>query len=909
MEKFFDPLSVQMDIIHKVEKASGVTLKDPNNSFALMLEVIGDTVSSYATSAEKTLRNTFVSTAETKEALLRHATGEELVGFYATPATARITFLVNAIDVLDKGLVSDISEHAKYIRLSKFTSILIPGYEFTLLNDLKIHYDGHRVVVEQFNVTDHGINDLGNIAAYIIRYENTDFIRFEIDVKQFSLYEYTHDVVGPVNFRLPINDSYWFSEILYKDDMGVSHQMALTASDIVFDPYELTAKIDVQDNYLNIEIPNEYQFSGIMPDKLYIKIYETKGKLSLRLSEFDTSDFKLKRNQLDTENSEVTIYCGSEKIVSGGSDKKTLEEIRESIIKKTTGPLYNQITFNQLKERAARDGYDLSLFADYLTHRLFVVNKNIDPEVFTSTNSDITVFSNTTIFSDFVENEFISRVNGDREIVVRKNCPFIDYGEYVKPHNDPLLIDTIKKRGGYSDLVLTDTLAGNRLFFTPYTNIVYEDNTAATFDLDATDITDLQVISRNTYTSSRISPNDIKVSLEDGNYFIRIDISGIENDSKVENVMGQLSFTTKGGAHVFYNNIEDGTVDKPLVFKIPTNSYVDLSDNLSLTANANGLDITVFTKLVTNMQLVLFVAGDITNSIGIYGDDLLNDIGYGDVTPLSVSRFNVQFGLALKEIFNRSGFRYTERKYKTYEEDIPYIYEHNVYAFEADDYFVHGDLDDRILHFKGEVKLDENGDVVYKHRRGDIMLNDAGLPIVDEVFGSEILTNLIMFELEYLVTNNIVYLEAIETAKKYILEFSNFTASLRFKALESTDFKFLPKKSNRGVKIEVGSVTKIVPQVMRPVLKLFVDSRQNFNLDIVEIGRALEKCITKKEIYKSDLRDAVVKGPIKACSIESLGIGVDEDYFVVKENEFSIGKKLTSTKDVDYDIEVIVSLI
>ncbi|MCK5923706.1 MAG: hypothetical protein KAG66_22420, partial [Methylococcales bacterium] len=284
-QNIFDPEIVHSDLVKHMQGKMGQEMLDPTNTFALMLESIGESASEAVQASVAITRKVYPSLCNTSEEILRHATSDELIGLYASPSSTILSVYMNAIDVLNVGQASDISLDTRFVQMSKRTRFTVGGITFCSVNDVRIHYDGLSSLVEQVTSYDYGFNRYGSLNSYLIDdVDGGKWIKFDIPVRQFDYQIFESDVVGSYDARFPVIGQLWYTRAVGLFPDG-ERELAITHSDIVYDVAIPTLKITPLEGELKAHLPNIYLVNGTAPTKITLTIYGTHGAFNMNLRE------------------------------------------------------------------------------------------------------------------------------------------------------------------------------------------------------------------------------------------------------------------------------------------------------------------------------------------------------------------------------------------------------------------------------------------------------------------------------------------------------------------------------------------------------------------------------------------------------------------------------------------------
>jgi len=912
IENLYDPEIVHTELVRHIEGKSGKQIVDPSNSYALMLESIALVTSDALAETANLVRGNYPTLCQEPYEIMRHATGVETIGLFATPATGVITLFVNAYDVFAHGIDSVING-AKMVEIKAGSRVVIDErIDLTIENDIRIHYDGSIGVVEQLTTQDYGTNKFGSIKSYIINPNGAEskWIMFDIQTTQFKKVTHEIEVVSKVIKKLLIRDQLWFIKVY-----GIFHnevlEMELTFSDIVYDLNKPTVKCTLVDDGIIIELPNIYQVNKTAPTTLIVDVYETRGKIKVLMNEYEANHFSFISDINNVGMESTNVYALSNNVISGGSDTKDFASVRRSIINNVTGPLDRIITVAQLVERGRRDGYFIKLYSDMLTHRLYTYSKNVDPNTFRNLPSDPNIFLlNVNLNKDVVNDNIIYR---DSKVIIPRETIFTIDGTIPIPSKDKILEDTLFGKGGYTDNRLIEVLSSKRHFFSLFTNVIYTDNEMRSYELHKPIISDINVVNRN-LTPFIINISDAKMIHKQEGYVIDLTLTTDTISYETLPIEGQLLVFTSEVDYVtyfgeFYLDGDNGH----LQFKIETSSFVSKDGKIGL-ISPSGIEYT--TPLSSRLKLIIYTTEKQETETPYLEEAYLTIPEGEEYTGLTTQTFEVEWGKLLKNLFSEMTIDYTEQRYKTYSEDVPHFYERDIY-----DYEINNDCSSigkaTVVHKRGEIKympqtleeirLGTPRVPVIRHKKGDVILEND-IPIIDRTYGVEYNLNLVCLELEYLISGTRLNNDAIEIVKAYINTFLSFGDVLSDGELESTDFKFIPMKNISVVTVELNDVEVLLPQVISPKITLYVDKNITFEYDVATIGRIIEYSLEKEVITYDSMRDSIKnKLGIIGVSIDDLGIPFKSEMIKVKNSQFVLKKVLNPLKEVVYDIDITVT--
>ena len=927
----YNPTLIQSKILNSIEENSdgNITFTDPTNPFLMLMEANIDLTNSALQESISNLRKNYSSLAIRPADLYHHLSDIEMVNVFAIPAEATMLFTVNLNDLIDNGY----EEEDKYIMsIPEYSTITVSNTKFTTLNDIKITYykSSKKAYIEQMiSDDDLSIKDLGVLRNDIIKDNNdNEWIVFETMIKQLERFTVEDNIIKGMGFQKEVEfaDQYHYSIVYIKNPNTGNEWMKIntTHSDIVFDPEKPTVHVKVMDNHVLYTVPELYLLNNTISGLIRIVVYSSKGELTLNINKFPMDDFSLllgntAKNNYTAVTPNIVTLTSSNHVVDGGRNQRTMEELRSIIINNTTGKNEAPITSNELKEYASYNGFYIDKVLDVITDRYFIATKNIPEPINKKIKSKMDVFINKTEFvlSDYLMNDYVNIVDSTTA-VIRSGATFINENnkvrmlsnakyEYLKNlNNEPLVLE----------------LLNNKYFYTPFyyiTSIIDGITTSRVFDFDVPKLDNLRILSK---INGDISVNIDKFTTYSTNkgFTIIFTVLGNELFSKIptDNVKAQLSIKMSNTEDRVYFYATMERVTGYLKFEIDTNFFVN-DDNELMLLNGNKELIVANIDLETDLEVILYTNSETVNRTK-YGvtDEIVYDL---DVNRMALSKetVSVTFGKELKYLWNSVNTDYTDRKYKLYDTDIPMRYTEDIYDMDIEDgsFFdavdTDGDgvcdkLEYKLIHEKGDIVKDSEGNELYIHRKGDPVLDDKGNPVIDGVSGIVRYIDILMLEHEYRLDTSVLYSDYKETINDLLrLYIDKYMNDLNEKMLDNTTVFYSPSRSNSNAVLTVGAKKYVTNQFVSPVVTLYVSENSPINNDKLSylksiVGIIIHGHLDNGVVNINDIKEDIKKSfgtSLKGVKLTNLDGGHDFEMFNIENNT----SRLTIKKKIMYDVK------
>ena len=936
----YDPTLIQKKILDYIQEYNNGEriISDPTNPFMMLVESAAITASASILECNNIIRKKYPSLANKEDDLYNHITDNELTNMFSVPAEIEIMLLVNIADLQLQGL-RPTGANFYETTIPKYTEFIILGVPFTLLNDIIVRkYDNNNLFVEVQlnNENDMAYADQGTLEAYIMNSaEETAWITFAVKVKQLKRLTSNKTIISSEGFNqvVPIDDKYCYSTISYKNETtnGSFRQISKSHNEEYIDPQKPTAYISIYDKNILFKIPDVYLVDGDVSGNILIEVYETRGKMYLPVNKYKPLDWKVTLGDTSSSASastskNISIFAYSNDIINGGVDGFTLEELRTSVINNTTGDIDLPITDKQLERNALMEGYAITKAEDVITNRLYIALRSL-PEF----NSSL-IYSKQDVFFNTCR-LLIADISSYDSVIINEDNFIIKSNSIFKENNGIVTLcspEEVRTLNRMSNLRLIDHVANNKYFYNPYYYVITNNENytnSRVYDFDTPEILTHRILEKNMSLAPRVNIGEYGITKRDNGY--RIKFSLIRNDEfnnlSQDNTLVRASIKLYGGQELAYIDAVYEKDTKYWVIDINTTFNIDNDDLLDLTNGESNLSTK---RIDLNNTLTIYTA---TTDITIQDPSnmLVSEFNKAGITHLCVftkEELKINLGNKLDYIYNKLYNVYTDRKYKTYDKDMPKVYDEDVYDIDPDtgaafDVTTAGSvstLNYKILHNKGDPVLDKQGDQVYLYRKGDNVIDNNGNPVVDTKVGVVRYIDILLLEYEFYKANSSAYLNykqiVLETLRKYIVDDMQ---ALNNKLLENTKICYKSYKTSQSVSIIVNTTEETIPYMVTPHIILYLKNTSNINNDTIENYKIIIGGILSKHFDKATIRIEDIKSDIKTSIGSTVG-GVKISNIDPKDSEviniknenikLTLNKSLTMNKNSEFIVKYNIKL-
>lgn len=867
-----------------------------------------------------------------------HMTDLDFIDRFAQPNEVPMLFVFN-LDEIRTHMVEDSVNGYRKITIPKDTEVRLNDYTFRLIYDVEIRemrHGGITVVYAVDELSPLMSLETNQITPYYSNSKTDTYISIPVKTLQVDLVR-LYATVSPSTIpsvTYTLKDQYYYAEVFIQAENGDWAPLRTTHSERYYDPKTPTAVISVIDRQVKVTIPHIYVQSQSVIGKLRVDLYETKGPMTVDLGLFDVESFvyttedvlESKRdvfNQALAKLNTKKVY--SDKFVIGGRDALSMEDLRDRVIKHITGPKQKPITPDEIRAALVDRGYEIIKNVDNLTRRTFLASRLLPTPNYSQLITAASLSIQTVTFAideaiatgNAVDNGssvmLLPSMTYSNQAGITKFVQQTEVDRILALPNDKLAIE----------------VNANNFYRTPF-HYLLEYNQHNEFDvrayyLDNPQITSKLFIRDNPTTHMSVNTGKYTVKRTDQGYRITLVTS---SDQEYKNLMdqdayAQIAYKQPGDtSYVYLNGTykgRDANGERIFEFDVVMNYYIDEHGYMDVLNFHVDSEDTRKTQMVLNQDFEVFYLSsgfmhpewtrkEIDNLIGRF-------ILPTRIAGLNQERITIHFGDVLESLWKRARNVPTEKKYLTYTEDVYETYLQDVYEVDSvtntpviiDQ---NGKPTFNILHHKGDVKLDDDGNPRVLYVKGNVKLDANGLPIVanERQIGNQI--DILLVDGTYWFSNDTVAINYRQEFTRILVDWiMNDLTSISPSLLEKTNIYFYPKTTTGQVDVMFGPghLTSVNAnqelQVLLHVSKtVYADTKLRDQLKTNTI-KAINDYFTNDVISISELTDqlrGVYGGDV--IDVKVTGLGGEANNFPVltimhDTNRLSIGKQLTNRPD------------
>lgn len=812
-----NPLALQNAILTEYESRLGgeVAVVDANNTFAFLLESFSQIVSDAAVSVEDKLSGLYPIRANTTKDLFNHISDYEYVGFFSFPAPLKMSLTLHR-DFLVKNAIAVPDTNYQLLVIPSDTIITIGRYRFGLYYPIHIKINSLiDTISASYDVSE--INPLKslsttNLAVQANTYEGVDLISIEFDTFQFDKTVYTESLNEKLGFIKKYSYSDKFYALRVFDITTGKVELNYSLSDYVYDTGKPTINLKVypETNEIRLMIPQIYFTTGKIGTKLRVEIYTTVGAIDVSLNNLQLSDVtaNFAMNSADTDLTYTNILKKIPTViiapmasrVTGGSNSYTFEEMKEFTIYHNNA-ISVPITRLDLESFFSRNGFTYMAKIDNLTDRRYYAYRKIyiNDQELSITNGGITV-----LYDEDIINSGVLYQNNNTIVIL----PTVIYKYLYTVSKFEILDDVsanlIKNSAGSQ---LASMLNNGNYFCNPHHVVITTlDRYPACefYDMFTTEAKNVTFIEENNYLSAQLSL--VAVAIKHlgngaGGYKIRISVQRSEDISTTDSsdLNCYLTVMSKEGFRIGIRGDYVGVYSDLDVFDFTINTNYKIKGTRLSVTNLKTVDATYAAEYEIELSGTMHIATFVRKASfpDVNQDDvIINYLTDNDNTWLGVSlqSFDYKLGANLSDILDPNLLtNWTSLQYQLYDINVPLTYEHDVYETNADGTLAYiidpdsGEVTVNKIHQIGDVVYN-NGDIVYKHHIGDVIIDAGGNPITSTSRIKDFTFELSAYE----YSHNVVNTDFMQAVSLDLSAYYNTIRTMNESVLENTDIFFRP---------------------------------------------------------------------------------------------------------------------
>lgn len=751
---------LSQDLLEEQLDREQYDIPDPTNPFVFLMENNAVNTAMGISEQESILCRLYPRMSRNFENLYLHMSDQNYVGRFSSPAEAIFDFYLALDEIKAKAVPTNINGVRKLV-IPRFTKVSIAGTTYTMQYPIEIRIPRHGGLLVMYDIkqTSPVKTMTSNLVDWeILNIAGTKCVKLSVPMQQFDITTYHPevDISKGVSIDYTFTDKFYHCRVYHKSGNATEWtEIKTTHTDQVFDAYTPTALLQVRENVMNLKLPNVYIDGPARIDgNLRVDIYTTKGKISTDLGSYMPENFvydlKDINNDLDKYSAPLSsseyLQVVSTAMVDGGTNGKTFLELREEVINNTLGANDIPVSLPQLGSHLNDLGFNVVKSVDNISSQQFLATRQLPRPSNNTLSSGMGTVMTTLRYTlkDLAKYQNVID-NGDRLTLSPKVLYELSNGiTHIVPKSE---IDRLRT---LNPDALAREVNTRRYLYSPFYYVIDTENNGFQFraySLDDPKVKHKTLVDDNETTNIQSRITAYEVSKTDTGYRVTVgidDSEGYLEEIGVHNVILQASYNPRKEHNwcaknaTYVGRSKDGLMSFEV--DIVTNYDITHHDELrtlgfsmySSDQDRYGIqleDDLDLTLIVLNQDTTDYRPGKIDQMIQAH---LFN--GEGGYKCITRERLRLVLGKSLTSLWRPHRTVVTERDYLRYEEDVPYAFDRDILEVDKNGDVIFdekdGKLFNRVLHRKGEPKLNADGKVVIQHRKGDVRYDTNGLAMM-----------------------------------------------------------------------------------------------------------------------------------------------------------------------------------
>lgn len=952
----FNPSEIHRVVLHGIrENTEGkVTLYNPSTPMMQAIEPGILTPVAVLQEIKAITRSLYAPASDTWEELNLHMQDIDLDELATQPSECTVNFFLSIAEINQKAVELNGNPDVRIIEIPRHTQVTVGDYTLMFKFPFIIQVNRFGNIGVKYDLSGEPI--LGRVKNALInhrflRYNDVDAITFPIEVVQVALSSSSFPISQSSGFKQKIKISDRLFKLkaftrLSQSDPWI--EIDVTRRIRALNRNRTTLQYVEGNGQLTIQVPPFYLINGMMGTEIRLDIYTTKGALDHPMVNYNEASYKLNYFDYNNRNNQYAGILGSFSILkmysadvlTGGRDSLTFNVAKDRVINRSTISEGLPITELELTNKLSDLGMSSTKVIDNVTDRIYAASRLVPPPAtgLTVTGIGCNVQTHQTTMTELAALG-TSRDNGARVTVLPSTLYNMVNGVLRVVDNN--LVQTMTDPSRTSPETLSTWANQNELVFSPYfyvhdtANNEYE---VRPYRLDNPDVLGKETVNENPTLQLNAGVYNYQIlanaDLTGYTLYLGLAVGGNEfKEIPLGDISLQISYTDKTGENRYYIN---GVLDTPIdvntgrpvgdqyIYRFDFTTNWDINKNHELIMSDSFLpvplecDMDVFI-IIKGYRPTGFTSTSMDNIINLFA--LENYDGQTPQAALIQERLRVKFGAYMSNIWKRARSTISAADYKRYEENIPALYESDVYQLDANnvpELWYNPEtkqLEPIYIHRRGDpIVID--GVPQYKHKIGDIVMEN-GQPVYKEGLRG------LARQFDIVVMDGLYYLTTHEATINYVKSvldtidgwvFDILRDVITPELLERTSVLYHPKSTVGLIEVYVeNGIKTLVKSDQELYIRIFVGDAVYSNIDLRRSMETTAKRVvqgvleTRSTISVTDLAKAVSDNlGDNALGIELKGFMANEYNTITVVDALttpSIGKRLSVNSKLELVVE------
>lgn len=697
--------------------------------------------------SESLSRREFLVLAQTWDDLFPHMSSEDHYDRFAKPSEDTTIILGFSAQEIRATAVEDATTGMKKIVIPADSYYEVSGTSF---------YQGYPIEIfvmddGQFRarwddsvaspIRSLATNHIPTKLAYL---DNQEVLIIQPSMIQLRPYTSTQAISEASGFKAEVGfTDYFYAARIYSRTGDVWTELDTTFDEQVFNPSEPTARLQVTNNKLSIQLPEIYFTNASLGNTIRVDLFTTKGKINLGLADFDAEVWTGSFQNLSGDTNEfedATLGLGIRSVQSldrtiGGSGAITFDEMKSRLINGRSDR-ERATSFTELKVSLNKEGMGVERQKDTISNRTFVATQKLQTE----SSGALTAGTGTAAgrVEINLERDDLNAhiVKNDKLATMKPNTLFKKDEGVIRIMSDQEAI-SFRNMSVYEK---ADYLNANDFFYTPFHYVIDESRTTnalRAYYLAKPRIDTVNTINQNPNTGFTVSTTDTSISYDEETQMFMVSIIA-ETPNFGERTIAVLNYTDPLTGSKWDIVGERTIIDSARTrfdFKFTNELDIDI-DKKFTSGGWAGTDNPRFD--LEDLSLDLVYLNTTSAGVSTFDTVLAKNALQGTYTAINHERLDFVLGNYLENLYTPMRVVLTEPTYATWPYDVPDVYEETKYE-EGITGKILVENEDGTFDFKKEYEQGEqvviDGEPQWLYRKGDIMHDPITKEAIEEVPG------------------------------------------------------------------------------------------------------------------------------------------------------------------------------
>lgn len=710
------------------------------------------------------IRKRFPRLANVDEDLYLHMSDYDFLGRFSEPAYSNVLFNIMFNDFKTKAIYDPVTKDY-VLKLPRHLKLKVADYVFMLTTAIIIRLTDTGVIDVKFENQD--FNNIFPISTnyinFVLKKINADeqYLSFVLKMPEVDI-ETANIAIDPSSVAksyITYNKNrqfYFFRAFFFKDNKW--NEMLVTHTNDVYDINTPTCIIKVlpTSNRVEYHIPSVYINNKSVSTNVKFLVYTTKGKITANFADFKMDEFNTEYGDVFPEEEldnytkpiqEITKVIYATGTVDGGKNGMTFEQLKASMIDNSIGDRKLPITAKQLEFKSEQTNFKIIKDVDIVTGRMYKLETEVPSPLtrYPVTKFNLDILEHRTTIDNLRMGNSVKAFGDDITVIPEGTIFRLDDG--VLTHISQQEADQLLALTGANLVSLVNQNSYLSLYYHYVIDTSENKSKLRAYDLTSTSVPMISFKEFNATTRIGINTTTANIYKTPTGYTLDI-LSNMKKytDTISEvNIKPYLVYKDVSGAKFFlegelFTMINSNPVYR---FNILSNYQIDKSNRIFISnfKDSNG-NLTMLSISLDSQLEMIYLSDVIPYSFASTEMDSYIQTSFlaGQYCAVTLEEMNIVFGYYLERLFSGMHTSTGIYEYETYDADVPLTYTSTVY-----------NPDNTIQHMIGDIVLDDAGEVVIKHAKGDVKLVD-GEPVPINTLDKERYLNLMFIDYRVLIS-------------------------------------------------------------------------------------------------------------------------------------------------------------